>query len=71
MEKFTLGDLRRKAGLTQEALARRADIPLVNISKWESGTRVPTIISVQKLAIVLGNDVFHCEYGKEQTKGGK
>jgi transcriptional regulator with XRE-family HTH domain len=65
MSRLTLGEVRRSAGFSQEALARKADIPLVSIQKWESGTRVPTIVSVQKLAGVLGDDVFHCEYGNK------
>jgi transcriptional regulator with XRE-family HTH domain len=73
MEMLTLGDLRRKAGLSQDQLSKQADIALVNIQKWESGGRVPTITAVQKLAKILGDAVFHAEYGvpSKRERGGK
>ncbi|TAN32711.1 XRE family transcriptional regulator [Patescibacteria group bacterium] len=58
-EKKTIGEKikkwRAKKDLTQDALAKKADIPYSTIAKIESDviTR-PTIQTVQKLAVGLG-----------------
>ena len=41
---------RLKAGLTQQELAARADLPQSNISRLESGTINPTIQTLEKVA---------------------
>lgn len=64
----SLQQLRVEARLTQEELARQAGVSLVNIQKWESGTRVPSIVGVQALSKVLGDAVFHARYGTRQEK---
>jgi transcriptional regulator with XRE-family HTH domain len=64
---MTLGDIRRKAGLSQDQLSKLADVPLVSVQKWESGVRVPTITGVQALAKVLGDAVFHAAFGVPST----
>jgi transcriptional regulator with XRE-family HTH domain len=43
--------LRRKQGLTQEALARKADVPYTTLTKIESNViNKPTIQTVAKIA---------------------
>lgn len=46
--------LRERAGLTQEQLARRADMCLANIRTWETGRNLPRIDRAAKLATALG-----------------
>jgi DNA-binding XRE family transcriptional regulator len=50
---------RLRQNLTQEELARRADIPQSNISAMEKGTRPIGLKSAKKLAFIL-----HCNYKK-------
>lgn len=58
--KDMLRELRGKAGLTQEALADKAGVPLASLRGHEQGQRVPSWASVVKLAKALGvsTDVF-------------
>jgi repressor LexA len=58
--KDLLRELRMKAGLTQEELAHKAGVPLPSLRGHEQGQRVPSWISVVKLARALGvsTDVF-------------
>ena len=49
-----LRSLRQERGLSQEALARAADIDRIYISGLERGTSGATIDMVDKLALVLG-----------------
>jgi transcriptional regulator with XRE-family HTH domain len=50
-----LKKLRLKAGLSQDALSKRADLAFHTISKIEAGaTPNPTIDTVKKLADALG-----------------
>jgi transcriptional regulator with XRE-family HTH domain len=51
-----LRQLREKAGLTQEALARGADMSLGNVRNYEQGIREPRWQGVFKLAEALGVD---------------
>jgi transcriptional regulator with XRE-family HTH domain len=48
---------RRKAGLTQEELARRLSSSTETISAWERGKRYPSTQRVPLLASMLGTDV--------------
>lgn len=52
-----LKEVRARAGLTQEALARAADISLSAITKLESGKVDPTWGTVQRIAKALGVSV--------------
>lgn len=45
---------RAKKGMTQEALARAADLPLGTISRIEAGNSIPRIDTAEKLALGLG-----------------
>ncbi len=49
-----IGQLRRKAGLTQEALAQRLSITNQAVSKWESGQSCPDIELLPYLADTFG-----------------
>src|SRR5713101_7863288 len=51
-----LRKLREKAGLTQEALARSADLSLSTVTKLELGGIDPAWSTVQRLAKALGVD---------------
>lgn len=50
--------MRLKHRLTQRELAQLARIPLWKISKWEAGTRRPSIVEVAMVQIVFKNDLF-------------
>jgi transcriptional regulator with XRE-family HTH domain len=52
--KEVLRDLRKRSGLTQEELARKAGIPVTSLRGHEQGQRVPSWASVVKLAKALG-----------------
>lgn len=45
---------RIQAGVTQQEMASRMDVPQGNVSRLESGTRLPTIATLQKAAAALG-----------------
>ena len=47
-------ELRKKSGLTQEALAAALNISYQSVSKWESGTASPDIAHLVPLANVFG-----------------
>ncbi len=49
-----LRDLRRKKGFTQQELAIDSDLDRTYISKLERGECMPTILTVFKIAGVLG-----------------
>jgi transcriptional regulator with XRE-family HTH domain len=51
-----LKDLRRQAGLTQEALAKESGLPVGTIRGYEQGQREPYWHVVPKLAVALGTD---------------
>ena len=46
-------DLRQKGGLTQADLALRMGLPQSRISEIESGTRVPNLVTLLRLAAAL------------------
>jgi len=50
----TLSRLRKQAGLTQTALAKKARLSLRSIQNWEQGHRVPRVHTLIALARVLG-----------------
>ena len=49
-----LRELRQKAGLTQQELADRADMPVSSLRGHEQGQRSPSWSAVVKLAKALG-----------------
>jgi transcriptional regulator with XRE-family HTH domain len=49
----TLRRLRERRGLTQAALAEKAGTHPVSIAKYETGTRVPSVEQLEKLAKAL------------------
>lgn len=62
-------ELRLKAGMTQEQLAKRLNLRTKStVSKWETGESVPGTRLLINIAKILGceiNDLFDCE--KEKT----
>jgi transcriptional regulator with XRE-family HTH domain len=49
-----LRDARAKRGLTQPALARRARLAIGTINQAETGRRIPTVVTQERIARVLG-----------------
>jgi transcriptional regulator with XRE-family HTH domain len=47
-------ELRRSAGLTQDALARRADVPRPVLSAYERGRRQPSVAMLARLCRAAG-----------------
>lgn len=64
-----LYDLRRKRGLSQEALAEKLDCSRQAISKWENGTTTPNAEMLQKYSEFFGVSIDYLvkEGMKEQT----
>ncbi len=52
-----IADLRRRAGLTQEQLAEKADYSVEFVSFVERGVYAPSVDGCQRLAEALGVDV--------------
>lgn len=50
--------MRLKHRLTQRELPQLARIPLWKISKWEAGTRMPSIVEAAMVQKVFKNDLF-------------
>lgn len=55
MREMSISKLRKRAGLTQIALATSLGVSQSAISSWELGTREPDISTIKKLA-----NIFHC-----------
>jgi transcriptional regulator with XRE-family HTH domain len=51
-----LRQLRQRAGLTQNALARRLATHPSTVSQWERGAAVPSLDAITRLAEALGCD---------------
>jgi len=49
--------LRVEKGLSQQQLAARMFVDRSSIARWESGTRMPDLVLVHRLAVCLGVDV--------------
>ena len=77
----TLAGLRKDAGLTQTELARRADVPIDNLRRWEQDRHLPRVDDAYRLAKALGVGVDKLiidkdmmpadEPPKHSKKGGK
>ena len=52
-----LKDARRRAGLTQLELGRRADVAQSVISAYESGSRQPSLLTLQRLVAATGSQL--------------
>lgn len=50
-------EARRRAGLTQAELARRAGVPKSTVGRIESGARIPSVDMVERLVRAAGLDV--------------
>jgi transcriptional regulator with XRE-family HTH domain len=48
---------RRRAGLTQQQLARRLGVPQATVARWESGTTEPKFVAVQQAVGACGLDL--------------
>src|SRR5437870_1948184 len=48
-----LAALRKQKGLTQQALAGRVGVHVIQMSRYESGTSQPTLDVIRRLAIAL------------------
>ncbi len=73
-----LKELRAARGLTQQALADAAGVPIGTVRDYEQGTRDPLLSNAQRLALALGVslDVFPAlsrkpAKGKGKKGGGK
>lgn len=56
-----IAELRKKAGMTQERLAEKADMDRVALANIETGKRRPTVITIHKISIALNikvEDIF-------------
>lgn len=49
-----LKELRKKNGITQEKLAKMIEVSSGTVAMWETGKRKPNIITLKKLAHILG-----------------
>ena len=53
----TLAEARRRAGLTQSQLARRAGTSQATVSAYESGRKVPSIETFARLLAATGSQL--------------
>ena len=50
--------MRLKHRLSQRELAQRAGLPIWKISRWEAGTRTPSIVEAALVQKVFKDDLF-------------
>jgi transcriptional regulator with XRE-family HTH domain len=48
-----LASLRKKRGLTQQVLADRVGVAILQIKRYEAGTAQPTLDAIRKLSVAL------------------
>ena len=65
-----LREWRLKRGLTQEELARKADVPIISVSHFETGHRFPNAESLRRLADALGVSTDYL-LGRVKTPTGR
>jgi transcriptional regulator with XRE-family HTH domain len=65
-----LREWRLKRDLTQEDLARKADVPTISVSHFETGHRFPNAESLRRLADALGVSTDYL-LGRVKTPAGK
>ncbi len=58
--------LRKKSGLTQQALAKKLDVSDKTVSKWENGVGYPDITIFPKLASLFGVTVDYIMIGEKK-----
>lgn len=61
---------RKKAGLSQEALAEQLHVTRQTISNWESGKSLPDIETLKALAQALNVPIEHLIYEKQTIQTG-
>ncbi len=61
-----LAALRKQHGLTQQALAERVGIHVVQLRRYEAGTSQPTLDVIRKLATALSVSADLLLFGKDQ-----
>ena len=54
---------RAEKGMTQSALAKKADISQTQLSDYENGNKLPGLPSIAKLALALGKSIDELCYG--------
>ena len=59
----TLDQLRMAAGYTQQQLAQEAGIAWITLARLELGEHKPKSETLDKLATVLGDEVYEAQYG--------
>lgn len=62
----SIAELRRAKGLTQAQLAEMIDLEQEAVSRWERGTRVPTLHRLQQLS-----DALECSVDQLLQRGSK
>src|SRR6266702_6219948 len=62
----SIAGLRRAKGLTQAQLAEMIDLEQEAVSRWERGTRVPTLHRLQQLS-----DALECSVDQLLQRGSK
>ena len=62
-----IAEARRKAGITQSALAVRVGVTAQAVSKWEQGRSCPDIAILDEIADALGISLFEL-LGMEERK---
>ena len=69
---FAVRHLRRRYGLTQEELAKKAGIARVTLARIEAGSVDPAASTLRKLAAALGVtvDVLFDVFGEARRRGG-
>ena len=60
--------LRKEKGMTQEELSQKMEVSAQAVSKWENDQTCPDIISLPKLAKILGVTVDELLAGKEEIE---
>ena len=50
-------ELRKRAGLTQQELAKKSNLGISSIQRYESGERSPNVEALEKIAMGLNIDV--------------
>jgi DNA-binding XRE family transcriptional regulator len=59
----TIAELRLKAGLTQEAVARTADLGVRHFQRIESGQTRPLLDTARRIAEALGVHIEDIDWG--------
>jgi transcriptional regulator with XRE-family HTH domain len=61
-----LAELRKKKGLTQQALADEVGMSLVQVHRYEKGQAQPTLEALRRLSIALGVTSDELIFGKDE-----